>query len=268
MSFILNNPTKEEVINAIEENRFKFYKNSWEIYGILEKKIIHELKCYFTGRNNPLLNGIIYTEINKNIQINLDEMNSFFQERNIPFTWHAGSKNIPEDLKELLVKREFQIETQPGMALNLNRIPDKNKIIPNFEIIKIMNSEQVKMATKVFCTVFDFDPEIVTDLLEASLDTKNSDYYLGLLDGTAVSTSGVFYGSGVAGIYFVSTLSEARMRGIGTASTYKTLLDAKEKGYQWAILHSSEMGLKMYKKMGFDHYADITQCMWMPKLMD
>ena len=76
------------------------------------------------------------------------------------------------------------------------------------------------------------------------------------------------YASGVAGIYFVSTLKDARRRGIGSTTSFRPLLDAKKKGYHWAILHTSEMGYEMYKKMGFKHYSDINQCVWIPKMMD
>jgi len=265
MSFILKNPTKEEVINAIESNRFELYKNSWNMYDILKKKITPDFKCYFTGHKSPLLNGLIYTKINDILQKTINEIFTFFEEQNTPFIWHTGSNILSKKLKEKLVKRNFQIETLPGMALNLNIIPDKNKFIPNLEIIKIKNAEQIKWTTEVFCTVFDVKQNIVIDLLEASLNTQEIDFYLGLLDGKPVSTSGVVYASGVAGIYFISTLIEARKRGIGTASTYKPLFDAKKRGFQWAILHSSEMGVEMYKKMGFEHYSDITQCIWMPK---
>jgi len=81
--------------------------------------------------------------------------------------------------------------------------------------------------------------------------------YLGYLNGKPASTSTVFYGGGAAGIYCVSTLPEARGKGIGAAVTIKPLLDAQELGYRIGVLQSSEMGFNVYKKLGFRHLCQI-----------
>jgi ribosomal protein S18 acetylase RimI-like enzyme len=81
--------------------------------------------------------------------------------------------------------------------------------------------------------------------------------YLGYLNGRPVSTSTVFYGGGVAGIYCVSTLPEARGKGIGAAITLKPLQEARDMGYRVGVLQSSEMGFNVYKKLGFRHLCQI-----------
>ena len=68
--------------------------------------------------------------------------------------------------------------------------------------------------------------------------------YLGYLDGGAVSTSTVYYGAGVAGIYDVATLPQARGRGVGTTLTLAPLLDTRRDGYRIGVLQSSEMGFR------------------------
>ena len=80
--------------------------------------------------------------------------------------------------------------------------------------------------------------------------------YLGYLNGKPVSTCTIFYG-GAAGIYCVSTLPEARGKGIGGAITLKPLQEAREMGYRVGVLQSSEMGFNVYKKLGFRHLCQI-----------
>ena len=76
--------------------------------------------------------------------------------------------------------------------------------------------------------------------------------YLGYLNGGPVATSTVFYGGGVAGIYCVATLPEARGKGIGAAITLKPLLDTRDNdGYNYAVLFSTEMGTPVYQRIGF-----------------
>jgi ribosomal protein S18 acetylase RimI-like enzyme len=81
--------------------------------------------------------------------------------------------------------------------------------------------------------------------------------YLGYLNGKPLSTCTLFFGGGAAGIYCVSTLPEARGRGVGAAITLKPLQEAREMGYRVGVLQSSEMGFNVYKKLGFRHLCQI-----------
>jgi len=86
------------------------------------------------------------------------------------------------------------------------------------------------------------------------LPTRN---YLAYLDGKPVATSSMVIGGGVAGIYNVATLPEARSQGIGAILTAAPLAEAKQMGYRAGILQSSDMGFKVYQKLGFKHLCQI-----------
>jgi GNAT superfamily N-acetyltransferase len=86
--------------------------------------------------------------------------------------------------------------------------------------------------------------------------------YLALLDGKPVATSQLFTSAGVAGIYNVTCLPEARGQGIGTAVVLAPLLEAREMGYQVGTLQASSMGYNVYRRIGFQDFGKLSLYLW------
>ena len=71
------------------------------------------------------------------------------------------------------------------------------------------------------------------------------------LEGENVATAMAFDLDGDCGIYNVTTLKQARRRGLGTALTALHLHDALARGCQTASLQSTEMAERVYAAVGF-----------------
>jgi len=129
-------------------------------------------------------------------------------------------------------------------------------MIANFTIQKVSNAEMQALWARIAAVGTGF-PDVATDALarlEAALvdpQYKAQHRYIGLLGGTPVATAAMVLDSGVAGIYAVATIPEARRKGIGRIMTVMPLLEARQIGYRVGVLQASAMGYSIYGKIGF-----------------
>jgi GNAT superfamily N-acetyltransferase len=80
--------------------------------------------------------------------------------------------------------------------------------------------------------------------------------FLADLDGTPVATAMTIVSHGIAGIYWVGSLGEARGRGIGRAVTAAATDAGLELGAEVASLQASPMGEPIYRAMGYETIYD------------
>jgi ribosomal protein S18 acetylase RimI-like enzyme len=146
------------------------------------------------------------------------------------------------------------------MAIDLHEMNESIRAVDGFEIHEVRDEESLRIWAGIFVNGYGLPSDwesLTTDLwLKLGLDFPMLNY-LGYLNGKPVSTSSVFHGGGVAGIYCVATLPEGRGKGIGAAITLKPLQDARQLGYRIGVLQSSRMGFDVYKKLGFRHLCQI-----------
>ncbi len=71
------------------------------------------------------------------------------------------------------------------------------------------------------------------------------------LDGVPVAAAALFVAAGVAGIYNVCTVPEARGRGIGGAVTVAAIDVGARLGLPIAVLGASDLGFPVYHRLGF-----------------
>lgn len=87
--------------------------------------------------------------------------------------------------------------------------------------------------------------------------------YVGKLNGKPVASNMLFCGAGVASVYWVGVLPEARGKGIGAAITLVAYQDAKAQGYRYGVLFSSELGKPVYQRIGFKNTSlGISRYLW------
>jgi GNAT superfamily N-acetyltransferase len=149
----------------------------------------------------------------------------------------------------------------PRMAIDLLSMKEDVSTPSNLSITEVKDDATLKTWWHTVSVSFGMSPRYKSDLskwFDTGLDLKfPMKFYLGCWDGEPVSTSQLFLAGGVAGIYLVTTIPEARRRGIGFAITLRPLQEARKMGYRVGILQASRMGEPVYRRIGFQEFSRI-----------
>jgi GNAT superfamily N-acetyltransferase len=197
----------------------------------------------------------------------IDETLAHFRTQNVKrLSWWAESNYRGTDLDRQLVDHGLIFkEGGTGMAADLMGLP---KDLPNpagltIERVEDESSllEWIHIASVSF-GIPEGGERRFFELLVALGFERPVRSYLGVVNGMPVATSQLFLSAGVAGIYNVTCLPEARRRGIGAAVTLVPLLEARRLGYRISILQASSLGHPIYRRLGFQDYGKLNFYLW------
>ena len=161
----------------------------------------------------------------------------------------------------LRFSESFAIE----MAADLMTIRDDFVRPANLRIVPVEGEETLRTWIHIASIGFDVPAELESTWFEFFAEAACAypfRSYLALLDGKPVATSQLFTSAGVAGIYNVTCLPEARRGGIGTAVVLAPLLAAREMGYRVSILQASSLGYNVYRRIGFQDFGKLSLYLW------
>jgi ribosomal protein S18 acetylase RimI-like enzyme len=262
MSEILEDFSTPALVAAIEANYWEF----WAFFGRSPQVELHddpEMIWLVSGIPHPGFNGIFRTQLAPgSIDAKIGATLTYFKSRRLPMLWWTGPSTRPANLGRHLEARGLTPTAEPGMAVDLLAL---NEDVPQPSDLEIEHVRDVEMLKK-FGHAADIGFGMPDSVGKAILDIEASlgfehhlprHHYVGLLEGEPVATSTLFLGAGVAGIYSVATAPDVRRRGIGSAMTLAPLREARATGYRVGVLRSSQMGLSVYRRLGFKEYCKV-----------
>jgi hypothetical protein len=255
MTAILKEATAEELILANQRNLLEFFKltgrNSPEI-TYFEDGGIEGL--YSPEMPAPVLNRVIRTDVSTDeIDRKIKEISHLYKEQKSPLSWEVWPTSNPAEMEDKLNGSGFRFASDyPAMIINLDQIDGEEGSA--LEVRKVENEKGARILADLFQEIYQL-PDMggngfYTTLLDAGFDQDLASY-IGYENGIPVCISSVYYKAGVAGIYNVGTKKDYCRKGYGKEITNVPLLDAKNRGYQYGILQSSDQGEKVYQRMGF-----------------
>jgi GNAT superfamily N-acetyltransferase len=255
---IIEQTSSDQLLAALTSNMVAF----WSPYGRGKGCTLHAtpyLVWFYTGIPAALFNGVPFAQLEGPgaVRATVDRLQAEIDRRGEPALWWVGPQSRPEGLGSLLERHGLQPGGEvPGMAVDLASVDDAPQLVSGLAVQQVTGREMQALWAQTAALGTGFSGHAADALSRIEADLADPQYraqrrYIGYLDGTPVATSALVLESGVAGIYAVATLPQARRKGIGTLMTALPLLEAKAMGYRVGVLQASPMGYPIYRKLGF-----------------
>lgn len=267
MPIILSDFSEPVLQRAIKANWADYYRILGRTSGAELVKGEY-LTWFLSGVPDPFMNVVLRTRpLPGRAEALIDETLEHFRSLNVRrLSWWAENNRTLADLDSLLVGRGLTFkEGGAGMAANLTVLPsDLPK--PNGLTIELVEDQSTLVEWIHIASLGFGIPEPgerrFFELIAAQGFEQPVRSYLASVNGLPVATSQLFLSAGVAGIYNVTCLPQARRQGIGAVVTLAPLLDARRLGYRISILQASSMGYPVYLRLGFQDYGKLNYYLW------
>jgi len=209
---------------------------------------------FASGTALPFMNIAMARAPLDNPMTQIAETARFFASRNLPFLWWDLPSSRSAMLTASLLEQGFiLVQTTPGMAADLTVVPPLPEL-PELTISRVSDETAMRRWAEVAFLGNEIAAEAHGELVAFIMQYYRCPamrLYLAHHDGTPVAGGMLVEDGGVAGIYWVATIPEARRRGFGAALTHYLMCEGHAHGCDIAVLAASAMGKPVYARLGF-----------------
>ena len=270
MDTFLDNLSAPALVAAADENDAAYWLRRAQVAG-WEIHDEGDIAWYRSRRREPLANGVVRMRLNPEAAAaKIAATLAHFTDHNLPVVWFVGPAHQPANFGERLEAQGLRrVETEPGMAVDLHCLREDLPAPAGLAIERVRDVETLAVWLRTYRAGDDVPPDAPPILMESCVPRQLTDdepmrLFLARLDSAPVATAQLLLAAGVAGIYGVATVPEVRRRGIGAAVTRAALHDARALGYRVGVLHATEMGYSVYRRLGFAEYGAFSLYAWRP----
>lgn len=191
------------------------------------------------------------------------ELVDLFVARGLPFMWQVTPVTRFDGLEDILDERGLEVVVQPGMYADLE---PPHGDVPAGVSLETVTPATLEAALEVMAEGFEFPGFLFEPMLAAfrALDGPDITHVIARIDEEPIGVGSGFLHGTTVGIYNIATLEKARGRGVGTAITAALMDIGAARGCDHAILHSSELGLGVYRALGFEEVCEVATYVWLP----
>lgn len=201
-------------------------------------------------------NAAFRTDDNLEPALLLQRAQAYFGEQGRGFSlWIRDG--VPEDRDLLAAAKAASLEDVYGMPeMVLPRRAEERPLAEGVELRRLTGASEAedywRVATAAYASL-GFPAEVFAFYENHDgLLAGNVAAFLAYLDGSPVAIAMTIVSHGVAGIYWVGSVEEARGRGLGRALTAAATNAGFDQGAEVASLQASPMGEPIYARMGYE----------------
>jgi GNAT superfamily N-acetyltransferase len=200
---------------------------------------------------------VVRLEAGADVVPTLNALRGHIAARGAPALWWVGPHAATPDLGARLGSFGLKpVGEAPGMALDLDALEPRPSVPAGLSITAAATSESRRIWARTAAIGTGASPAAADALaeIEAGLDSAADPERLRLIGyaaGVPVAAAALVTTAGVAGVYAVATMPDARKKGIGAAMTLAALAEGRRRGCRVGVLQSSAMGHPLYGRMGF-----------------
>jgi len=243
----------------------------WSNFGRIPGGALHEeegIVWFETPVQRLPYNGVIHTRLPEGEDTDrvVGRVCERMRARNTDLFWMETPNAAPADLGERLRRHGLEpVETLIGMLLDLgddDRAQDEQAA--EVRVVEVHDDDQLEQFIGLTAAYWELDGGQREEMAEIHRLYRPGfawgHRYLAYDGGRPVgkgylSTAGP---PGVASIYGMSVLPEARGRGVASTLTGALLRRAREEGFSRVALHSSQMAEGVYRRAGFKAICPLT----------
>ncbi len=231
-----------------------------------------DMLAYVTGLPAPWANGVKAPRLpDAGADQAIESVAKLLRSHGVAGTWSVGPLATPKDLGDRLERsgcgREFDLRM---MAAEIARVDLDIADPPELSIRRVRSEEDHRAWLRVMEVGFDM-PEGHTRTIDRTARAVGFGpdvpwvRFVGTRDGQPVASSGLMLFGGLAGLYNVATVPEARRNGFGAAMTLEAIRFGRDAGYRVTALGASDMGRGVYERMGFREVCVVRQYVYEPE---
>jgi len=247
--------------DALEANLWSM----WSQFGRAAGGTLHdepETLWFETPIAVPPYNMVVRFQGSQDSDPVIDGIFARFRERGVPFLWLVHPTTRPADLRQRLETRGFEeVEPITGMAMELAALPPLPAVPSGIEIHAVTPDHEMG-AFEAFVAARWHVPaaarmhlQSIVDVARIGLPGSPNRSWLVVKDGVALAKASTHDAAGAVGLYGMATKPEARGMGLARLVCLIALHEARSRGHELAILHSTPMAVSLYKGIGFREVA-------------
>lgn len=183
---------------------------------------------------------------------------AFFLERGRHFTLLLRAHQDDDLIAQSQALKLHLISDSPGMLIQ--RPPDAAAPAPDTTLKTVVDLEGVRDFAQVFAASFVSlgMPEAVAQRMIENAEALLRPYllvFVAYAGAVPAATALVLLSHGIAGIYCVGTVEQARGRGLGELCVRSATRAAFDHGARGVMLQATEYSKKLYQRIGFEEYS-------------